>query len=234
MIEPGHNFLKIKETLPHLAGGRNIDLLTVSKTQSSDAIRCLATLGQRHFGENYVQEGCAKRAALNDLDLTWHLIGPLQSNKCREAAKCFDWVQSVDRLKLISLLAQAREDARPPLNILVQVNVGNEATKSGCAADQIENLAAHINAQPRLRLRGLMAIPTPWAEPERRREDFHRMHTLFEKLRCGYPDIDTLSMGMSDDYELAIAEGATMVRIGSAIFGTRAVRSSTPASGEST
>lgn len=234
MIEPGHNFLRINETLPRLAGGRKLCLLAVSKTQSSEAIRQLAALGQRHFGENYVQEGCAKRAALSHLDLTWHLIGPLQSNKCREAAKCFDWIQSVDRLKLISLLAKAREDTCPPLNVLVQVNVDNEATKSGCAADQIETLAAQITAQPRLRLRGLMAIPTPWPEVERRRDDFRRMHTLFEKLRCCYPDLDTLSMGMSDDYELAIAEGATMVRIGSAIFGTRAVRSNVPIPGEST
>lgn len=198
-------------------------LLAVSKTQSSAAIRRLAQLGQRAFGENYVQEALIKQTDLVDLDLEWHLIGPLQSNKCREVAEHFDWLQSLDRAKLIEPLARYRPHDRAPLNVLIQVNIDDEASKSGCAPEAVAELAHRIAATPALRLRGLMAIPTPAPDLTRRRDAFHRMHALFEELRAAHAGVDTLSMGMSDDFELAIAEGATMVRVGSLLFGHRSV-----------
>lgn len=203
------------------AGTRATTLVAVSKRQPAAAVRALARCGQRRFGENYVQEALQKQAELADLELEWHLIGPLQSNKCREAARGFDWVQSVDRAKLVPLLARERPADRPPLNVLIQVNIGDEDSKSGCAPDAVLDLAAQIVAEPRLRLRGLMAIPAPWPDVERRRRDFAALRQLQLRTQARYPDIDTLSMGMSDDFELAIEEGATMVRIGSALFGAR-------------
>jgi pyridoxal phosphate enzyme (YggS family) len=207
--------------LADAAGDRPVRLLAVGKTQPAAAIRALAALGQRAFGENYVQEAVAKQRELADLDLEWHLIGPLQSNKCKEAATHFDWVQSLDREKLIPLLAKFRPAERAPLNVLVQVNIDDEASKSGCSPAVADELAEAVAAEPRLRLRGLMAIPKPELDPERRRDAFRRMHALFETVRARHPDADTLSMGMSDDYALAIAEGANLVRIGSALFGPR-------------
>jgi PLP dependent protein len=202
--------------------GRAIDLVAVSKLQPVSAIRALAALGQCRFGENYVQEALSKRPELSDLDLEWHLIGPLQSNKCREVAHHFDWVQTLDRAKLVPLLARERRADQAPLNVLIQVNISDETSKSGCAPAEIPALADLIVAEPRLSLRGLMAIPAPWPEPSRRRQDFIAMNTLFREFRLRYAQADTLSMGMSDDFALAIAEGATMVRIGSALFGARA------------
>lgn len=196
-------------------------LLAVSKTQPAEAVAALAALGQRAFGENYVQEALAKMAALSGLGLEWHLIGHLQSNKCREVAEHFDWVQSVDRLKLVQALDQARPAAMPPLQVLVQVNADGQAGKSGCAPAGIDSLADAIAHSPRLCLRGLMAIPEPAADFAVRREVFARLRGWFEQLRARYPTIDTLSMGMSEDFEAAIAEGATMVRVGSALFGPR-------------
>lgn len=204
-----------------LAAAHEVRLLAVSKTQPAAALRALAAQGQRAFGENYVQEALAKQRALIDLDLEWHLIGPLQSNKCREVALHFDWLESLDREKLIAPLDRHRPAERAPLNVLIQVNVDDEDSKSGCAPEGIPALAAAVNAAPRLQLRGLMAIPAPHADPSRRRAAFRRMRTLFDILHAEYPGIDTLSMGMSDDFELAIAEGATEVRIGSALFGPR-------------
>jgi PLP dependent protein len=201
-----------------------VRLLAVSKTRSAAEISALAALGVAAFGENYVQEALAKQAELTDLPLEWHLIGPLQSNKCRDAAHAFDWLQSVDRAKLVPLLQQHRPPALPPLNLLIQVNIDDEASKSGCHPDAIEGLAAAIAAQPRLRLRGLMAIPAPHPDPARRRQAFAAMRALYERLASLHPGIDTLSMGMSEDFELAIEEGATLVRIGSALFGPRARR----------
>lgn len=204
------------------AAGRPVPrLLAVSKTQDATAVAELAAAGQRAFGENYVQETAAKQPALAGLGLEWHLIGHLQSNKAREAATLFDWVQTVDRIKLVTALAQHRAADRAPLNVLIQVNIDDEASKHGCQPGDVPALADAIAAQPRLRLRGLMVIPTPHPEPEQRRGAFRRTRELFDALRVSHPQADTLSMGMSDDHAIAIAEGATMVRIGTALFGAR-------------
>jgi pyridoxal phosphate enzyme (YggS family) len=193
----------------------------VSKTKPAAAERALAALGQRRFGENYVQEALAKQRELADLGLEWHLIGPLQSNKAPEVAVHFDWLQSLDRLKLVAPLARYRPPGRRPLQVLIQVNVDDEASKSGCRPEDIAGLAAAVAAQPTLTLRGLMAIPAPHEDLALRRAAFARMRQRFEALRREYASVDTLSMGMSEDFELAIAEGATLVRIGSALFGAR-------------
>lgn len=196
-------------------------LLAVSKTQTATAVAALAAAGQRCFGENYVQEAQTKIAALAELELEWHLIGHLQSNKAEPAADLFDWVQTVDRVKLVAALARFRPPRRPPLNVLVQVNIDDEASKHGCAPEQVAELAAAIDREPRLTLRGLMAIPTPHPDLELRRPAYRSMAVLFRTLAARHGSMDTLSMGMSDDYALAIAEGATMVRIGTALFGPR-------------
>ena len=200
-------------------------LLAVSKRQPAAAVSALAAAGQRAFGENYVQEAQAKRAELAGAALEWHLVGHLQSNKAAVAAEVFDWVQTLDRDKLVPLLAAARPDARGPLNVLIQVNIDDEASKHGCRPEDAGGLAdAVAAASPRLTLRGLMAIPAPLADLGRRREAFARMRTLFDTLAVRHPSMDTLSMGMSEDFELAIAEGATMVRVGTALFGERPAR----------
>ena len=196
-------------------------LLAVSKTQPAEAVAALAAQGQTAFGESYVQEALAKMQELQPLGLEWHLIGHLQSNKAEPVATHFDWVQSVDRPKLVAALARYRPAERGPLNVLIQVNIDDESSKHGCAPDDVDALAATIAAEPNLRLRGLMAIPAPWPDAERRRDAFVRMRTLFEALAAGHPQVDTLSMGMSSDYAEAIAEGATLVRIGTALFGAR-------------
>jgi pyridoxal phosphate enzyme (YggS family) len=196
-------------------------LLAVSKTQTATAVAALAAAGQHAFGENYVQEAQAKTLELADLDLEWHLIGHLQSNKAEMAARVFDWVQTVDRAKLIPALAKHRPAERPPLNLLIQVNIDDETSKHGCTPDDVPALAAAIVAEPRLRLRGLMAIPAPHPDHEARRIAYRRMAGLFTELATQHAGVDTLSMGMSDDFALAIAEGATMVRVGTALFGPR-------------
>lgn len=197
-------------------------LLAVSKTRPAAAIAALAAQGQHAFGENYVQEAAAKIAELAAQPLEWHLIGHLQSNKAEQAALLFDWVQTLDRAKLVGALARYRPASRPPLNVLIQVNIDDEASKHGCAPGEVDALAAAIAAQPALALRGLMAIPAPWPEAERRGAAFARMATLFERLRQAHPQVDTLSMGMSGDFAEAIAAGANLVRIGTALFGSRA------------
>ncbi len=206
------------------AGRPRAQLLAVSKTQPAEAVAALAAQGQRAFGENYVQEAAAKIAALADAGLEWHLIGHLQSNKAELAATLFDWVQTVDRPKLVAALAKGRAGAQAPLNVLIQVNIDDEASKHGCTPEAIDALADAIAAHPALALRGLMAIPAPWPEAERRRDAFARMRALFERLRAAHPQADTLSMGMSGDFADAIAAGATMVRVGTALFGARAPR----------
>ncbi|MBO9872558.1 YggS family pyridoxal phosphate-dependent enzyme [Xanthomonas sp. D-93] len=208
------------------AGRPHAHLLAVSKTQPAEAVAALAAQGQRAFGENYVQEAAAKIAALAEAGLEWHLIGHLQSNKAEQAATLFDWVQTVDRPKLVAALAKGRAtaSARAPLNVLIQVNIDDEASKHGCQPDAVDALAAAIAAQPALALRGLMAIPAPWPEAARRIDAFARMHALFVRLRAAHPQVDTLSMGMSGDFADAIAAGATMVRVGTALFGARGPR----------
>ncbi|HEX6155475.1 MAG TPA: YggS family pyridoxal phosphate-dependent enzyme [Burkholderiales bacterium] len=192
-----------------------VTLLAVSKTQSADRIREAFDAGQKAFGENYVQEAVQKMEGLPP-SLEWHLIGPLQSNKTRLAAERFAWVQTVASEKIARRLSEQRPAHLPPLNVLIQVNVSGEASKSGVEPDQIEHLARAIAALPRLKLRGLMAIPEPGAERSR----YASVRNVFDKLK-GQFGFDTLSMGMSDDLDLAIAEGSTMVRIGTAIFGQR-------------
>jgi hypothetical protein len=182
-------------------------------------VREAAAAGQNAFGENYVQEALGKMAAAPGLE--WHLIGPLQSNKTRAAAEHFAWVQSVDREKVAQRLSEQRPDAMAPLNVLIQVNVSGEASKSGIPMNEVERLATAVSVLPRIRLRGLMAIPEPGAPRERYRD----VKALFDRLRERF-SFDTLSMGMSDDLDVAIAEGATMVRIGTAIFGQRTTEKS--------
>jgi pyridoxal phosphate enzyme (YggS family) len=225
MSSSAPQIIELRRRIAAVSGGRPVSLLAVSKTRSASEVRALAEAsGQRDFGENYVQEAMAKRSALADLALHWHLIGHLQSNKCREAAETFDWIASVDRDKLLAPLARYRPAARPALNVLIQVNIDAETSKSGCAPQMVEPLAAAVHAEPRLRLRGLMAIPAP-GDPQRLAHAFAAMRDLFEALQARYPEVDTLSMGMSDDFPLAIAHGATQVRLGTALFGPRPVNS---------
>lgn len=202
---------------------QSVTLLAVSKTQGADVVRQAHVAGQHAFGENYVQEALAKIEALADLRATleWHLIGPLQSNKTREVAAAFDWVHTVDRLKLAERLSAQRPDHLPPLQVCVQVNVSAEASKSGVEPDQLAALAQAIAALPRLRLRGLMSIPQPVDGLTAQREPHRRLRELFDAMRAQGLALDTLSMGMSADLEAAIIEGSTMVRVGSAIFGAR-------------
>ena len=225
MSPPQQALQQVLQTLDNAAreSGRPVArLLAVSKTKPAQAIATLAAAGQRAFGENYVQEGIGKIDALRDLGLEWHLIGHLQSNKCRDVASNFDWVQSLDRAKLVEPLSRFRlESGRPPLDVLIQVNPDGEAGKSGCAPKQIEDLARAIGAAPGLRLRGLMAIPEPTPDFEQRRRVFRQLRDWFEQLQSASPGVDTLSMGMSEDFALAAREGATMVRVGSALFGAR-------------
>lgn len=207
-------------------------LVAVAKRQPVTAVAELVAAWQRArpgerpaIGENYVQEAREKAAALAAAmpaaDVEWHLVGHLQTNKAGVAADIFDWVQSVDSARLAKALDAARDPARAPLCVLLQVNVDAEPGKHGCAPADVPALADAVAALPRLALRGLMAIPAPFPEPERRRDGFRRMRALFEALRAAHPGVDTLSMGMSGDAALAIAEGATMVRIGTALFGAR-------------
>jgi len=197
-------------------------LLAVSKTRSPDEIAALAEAGQQAFGENYVQEALPKIDVLHGLGLEWHLIGHLQSNKADLAARAFDWVQSVDRPKLVAALARHRPVDLPPLNVLLQVNIDDETSKHGCRPADIDALADAVVVESGLQLRGLMAIPAPHEDPVHRRDAFRAMRSLFDALQARHPGIDTLSMGMSEDFVPAIEEGATMVRIGSALFGARA------------
>ncbi len=202
---------------------QSVTLLTVSKTFSADAVREAAAAGERRFGENYVQEAIEKIEVLADLrtQIEWHLIGPLQSNKTRVVAKYFDWVHSVDRLKIAERLSEQRAPEQPPLNICLQVNVSGEASKSGAAPDDVPALAHAAAALPGVRLRGLMSIPEPSDDPVQQAAPHRQLRQLFHRLQQEGLDLDTLSMGMSGDLETAIAEGSTMVRVGTAIFGRR-------------
>ncbi len=207
------------------AAGRapeEIRLLAVSKTFPPEAVRAVHALGQREFGENYVQESTLKMDALADLaGIEWHLIGPLQSNKTRIAAERFAWVHTVDRVKIAERLAAARPPERSPLDVCVQVNVSGEGTKSGVAPADAVALAKAVAAMPRLRLRGIMGVPEPTDDASRRRAQFRVLRGCLDACRAAGLRVDTLSMGMSADLEDAIAEGATIVRVGTAIFGPR-------------
>ena len=202
---------------------QSVTLLCVSKTFSAAAVREAHAAGERRFGENYVQEGLAKIDALVDLrpQIEWHLIGPLQSNKTRVVAEQFDWVHSVDRLKTAQRLSEQRPASLAPLNVCLQVNISGEASKSGTEPGDVPALARAVAALPRLRLRGLMAIPEPEGELEAQRAPHRALRALYERLRAEGLALDTLSAGMSADLEAAVMEGATMVRVGSAIFGVR-------------
>ena len=206
------------------AAGRepgDIALLAVSKTFAAVEVRAAYAAGQKEFGENYVQEALEKIAALSDLHLIWHFIGPIQSNKTRAIAEHFDWVHSVAREKIALRLAEARPPEREPLNICLQVNVSGEASKSGVAPDAVRALAEVVRALPRLRLRGLMAIPEPGGDIALQRRRCAGLRQLLGQLNEAGFGLDTLSMGMSQDLEAAVMEGATIVRIGTAIFGER-------------
>ena len=203
-------------------GVEEVTLLAVSKTFGADAVRAAAAAGQRAFGENYIQEGVEKIAALRDLGLMWHCIGPIQSNKTRLVAEHFDWVHTVDRLKIAERLSAQRPADRPPLNVCIQVNIDGGANKSGVAPCEALALARAVAALPQLKLRGLMSIPEIAPDFDAARAVHASARALFDQLNADGLGLDTLSMGMSDDLEAAIAAGSTMVRIGTAIFGSRA------------
>jgi pyridoxal phosphate enzyme (YggS family) len=196
----------------------SVGLLAVSKTKPAGDLREAYAAGLRDFGENYLQEALGKQSELSDLPLIWHFIGPIQSNKTRAIAENFAWVHSVDRLKIAQRLSEQRPADLPPLNICIQVNVSGEASKSGCTPQDLPALAQAIGALPNLRLRGLMAIPEPTEDSDEQNAAFAAVRTLQDQLNL---PLDTLSMGMSHDLEAAIAQGATWVRIGTALFGAR-------------
>jgi PLP dependent protein len=224
------NLQQVRERLKQACAlaGRDVSavsLLAVSKTFDADAVCLALAAGQHAFGENYVQEGTEKIAALRlsrpDAALQWHCIGPLQSNKSRPVAEQFDWVQSVDRLKIAQRLSEQRPPNLPDLQVCLQVNVDGGANKSGVAPDQLLALARAVAGLPRLRLRGLMCIPEPAPDFESQKALFLRAKALFDELNAQGLQLDTLSMGMSDDMEAAVAAGSTMVRVGRAVFGSR-------------
>lgn len=200
-----------------------IRLLAVSKTRQAEELRQAWACGQQEFGENYLQEALDKIEALKDLNIGWHFIGPIQSNKTRPIAESFDWVHSVDRFKIAQRLNDQRPGEMPPLNICLQVNISEEASKSGVLPADLPTLAAKVAALKNIRLRGLMAIPASSDDPEQQRKPFAQMNNLLKSLQQQLPDqpLDTLSMGMSGDMDAAILEGATIVRIGTALFGPR-------------
>ena len=226
MIRVTENLRKIRDLLAETAenAGRSRDsvkLLAVSKKQPVTAILEAVSAGQTDFGENQVQEGIDKITEIADPEITWHFIGHLQTNKTRPVAEHFSWVHSVDRLKVARRLSEQRPESLGDLNVCVQVNVDDEASKSGASLDEAADLAAAIVDLPRLRLRGLMCLPAIREDFEEQRQPFRRLRELGDQLRSAGMPIDTLSMGMSDDYRAAIYEGSTIVRIGTAVFGPR-------------
>lgn len=225
-LTPDGRLRAVQESIARAAAkaGRDaaqVRLLAVSKTLDAAAVRDLASCGQHEFGENYVQEALEKQATLRDLPLVWHFIGPIQSNKTRAIAENFSWVHSIDRLKIAERLSVQRPVGLPPLQVCIEVNVSGEASKSGVAPAELPALADAVSKLPRLRLRGLMAIPAPTPDVAAQRAAFRQVRQAFDALiACGHP-LDTLSMGMSADLEAAILEGATIVRIGTVLFGER-------------
>ncbi len=229
MNDIAHNLAQVRDKISAAAtrcgrASEEITLLAVSKTKPASAIADAIEAGQHAFGENYVQEGVNKIRFFQEqgkTDLQWHFIGPLQSNKSRLVAEHFDWCHTIDRLRIASRLNDQRPEALPPLNVLIQANISDENSKSGIALEELDALAADVAALPRLTLRGLMAIPAPESSYERQFAVAQQMAVAFEALKARYETVDTLSLGMSDDMEAAIAAGSTMVRIGTAIFGAR-------------
>ncbi|WP_174509520.1 YggS family pyridoxal phosphate-dependent enzyme [Klebsiella sp. B345] len=229
MNDIAHNLAQVRDKISDAAArcGRDpaeVMLLAVSKTKPASAIEEAMAAGQVAFGENYVQEGVEKIRHFQQAGashLQWHFIGPLQSNKSRLVAEHFDWCHTVDRLKIATRLSEQRPSHLPPLNVLIQINISDEQSKSGILPDALDALAAEIAALPNLQLRGLMAIPAPESEYVRQFAVAQQMAVAFARLKTQYPTVDTLSLGMSDDMEAAIAAGSTMVRIGTAIFGAR-------------
>ncbi|AGB76799.1 pyridoxal phosphate enzyme, YggS family [Enterobacteriaceae bacterium strain FGI 57] len=229
MNDIAHNLAQVRDKISAAASrcGRlseEVTLLAVSKTKPASAVEEAMAAGQRAFGENYVQEGVEKIRFFQDkgvTDLQWHFIGPLQSNKSRLVAEHFDWCHTVDRLKIATRLSEQRPAHLPPLNVLIQVNISDEQSKSGIEPEAVDALAAEVSALPNLCLRGLMAIPAPETEYDKQFAVAQQMAVAFARLKTHYPTVDTLSLGMSDDMEAAIAAGSTMVRIGTAIFGAR-------------
>lgn len=229
MNDIAHNLAQVRDKISDAAArcGRDpaeVMLLAVSKTKPASAIEEATAAGQVAFGENYVQEGVEKIRHFQQAGashLQWHFIGPLQSNKSRLVAEHFDWCHTVDRLKIATRLSEQRPSHLPPLNVLIQINISDEQSKSGILPDALDALAAEIAVLPNLQLRGLMAIPAPESEYVRQFAVAQQMAVAFARLKTQYPTVDTLSLGMSDDMEAAIAAGSTMVRIGTAIFGAR-------------
>lgn len=229
MNDIAHNLAQVRDKISAAAtrcgrASEEITLLAVSKTKPASAIAEAIAAGHRAFGENYVQEGVDKIRYFREqgnTDLQWHFIGPLQSNKSRLVAEHFDWCHTLDRLRIATRLNDQRPAELPPLNVLIQINISDENSKSGIALSELDALAAEVAALPRLTLRGLMAIPAPESSYERQFAVAQQMAVAFEALKARYDTVDTLSLGMSDDMEAAIAAGSTMVRIGTAIFGAR-------------
>ncbi|MGS4678346.1 YggS family pyridoxal phosphate-dependent enzyme [Enterobacter soli] len=229
MNDIAHNLAQVRDKISAAATrcGRapeEVTLLAVSKTKPASAIAEAIAAGHRAFGENYVQEGVDKIRYFQELgnsDLQWHFIGPLQSNKSRLVAEHFDWCHTLDRLRIATRLNEQRPAELAPLNVLIQINISDENSKSGIALNELDTLAAEVAALPGLTLRGLMAIPAPESSYERQFAVAQQMAVAFEALKARYSTVDTLSLGMSDDMEAAIAAGSTMVRIGTAIFGAR-------------
>jgi pyridoxal phosphate enzyme (YggS family) len=206
---------------------QSVTLLAVSKAQPPEMITAAAAAGLTEFGESYLTEALAKIAALQDCALSWHFIGRVQANKTRDIAQAFAWVHAIDRLKVAERLAAQRPQDRPPLNVCLQVNLAGEASKAGVTVQELPQLAAAVARLPRLRLRGLMCLPPQEADPRRQRHWFAQLRALKDALNAGGAALDTLSMGMSDDFEAAIQEGATIVRLGTVLFGPR-LRTMTP------
>lgn len=224
MTPIGENLRHIRSIIHHAERAANretgaVRLLAVSKTKPPSNIACAYQLGQRHFAESYLQEALAKQQELGAYDITWHFIGPIQSNKTRPIASRFSWVHSVDRLKIAKRLSDQRPGQLPPLNICLQVNISGENSKSGAALDDLPRLISEIKELPRLKLRGVMAIPAPQPDYELQREPYRKLNQAIARLND--PKLDTFSYGMTGDLRAAIAEGATMVRIGTALFGKR-------------
>jgi pyridoxal phosphate enzyme (YggS family) len=225
------NLQEVKARISEALQGdsRAVTLVAVSKTHAPEMVREAFAAGQRDFGENYVQEAVAKIAALADLPATWHFIGTLQGNKAKDVAGLFDWVHGVDRAKIADLLSRHRPAGRRPLNVCVEVNISEEATKGGVKPGEALALARHVATLPGLRFRGLMGMASPSGDEAKARSEFSVLRRELEAIRAAGIPCDTLSMGMSQDWRAALAEGATMLRVGTAIFGAREARAWTAA-----